>query len=440
MSKNRKRNKNKLQNRVRSLVQQNSKLLKLNRRNPKRRKQKRNTRVMNIPGGFGRSYTVQNRLEQIRIQHREFVGELRNHSSPTREVFALNPGVEKTFPWLSTLAMAFETYTFHQLCFEFVPSVGTSTSGTLTMAPDYDAADEIETIPINELMQHQDTVRSSIWMPSKMISKRANLHKAKQLYVRRNVVTGTDIKTYDLGNLAVEMASTSSAPGSLWVTYDVTLYTPQKQSPSNIYATGASSNLEDYDFPFSDTTKTDGLMVKGGNILGEITGKNDFKIYEPGYYIATSEMNWDDAATGVTMLAWNFLNQGAYALIDYVLDELSEATRTYAFYALNTTKDYEIKVTLPGLNQLPSVSVDNAYFYLHQIGYALYTALTTLSANKRKYWMSKGKLKGIGNELIKSNEVTGDSDTVTGDGDKNKDMIQMSMDEYKTLITKIQKK
>lgn len=83
----------------------------------------------------------------IRIQHKEYLGDLLGSTNFTLSSYAINPGMQASFPWLSSLASNFEQYHFNGLVFQFVSTSAdalnsTNTAlGKLIMATDYNALD-----------------------------------------------------------------------------------------------------------------------------------------------------------------------------------------------------------------------------------------------------------------------------------------------------------
>lgn len=175
----------------------------------------------------------------VRIRHREFVQDLTAaNSSFAAYLLAINPGVTSTFPWLSSQAIRYESYLFHKLHFIYEPMVSTSTNGSLMLAVDFDAADSV---PANKtaMMANQSAVRTSVWNSVTYKAREANLAKfGVQRYTRgNNRPTGTDVKTYDIGNLIyawVGSPTSQTTLGELYVEYDVELFTPQIDSSTTV--------------------------------------------------------------------------------------------------------------------------------------------------------------------------------------------------------------
>jgi hypothetical protein len=125
--------------------------------------------------------------------------------------------------------MGYESYVFHSLRFEYMPSVGTTVNGVVVLAVDYDALDPGPADKAS-LMQTHGAVRGSPWDYTVLQCDRPDLTKLPERYTRKAVWAGNgDLKTYDVGNLFVAthgQAGTTTI-GELYVTYDVELRTPQ---------------------------------------------------------------------------------------------------------------------------------------------------------------------------------------------------------------------
>jgi len=175
----------------------------------------------------------------VTMSHREFIGNIvvtgsAGGVSPFEiRTFELNPGIVKTFPFLSQIASNFEMYTFFGLAFQFVPQYGESSSvsnnlGKVIMATNYDPSAPVFDNSVQ--MQNYDYANSckpslgQVHGVETDTSKRAT----DQLYVR-NGTSPKDLIFTDLGKFQVATegiplggTSTSAIVGELWVSYQVT--------------------------------------------------------------------------------------------------------------------------------------------------------------------------------------------------------------------------
>nr|QYF49934.1 MAG: hypothetical protein 2 [Hubei sediment noda-like virus 3] len=166
------------------------------------------------------------------VAHREYIQDVTAADANFRNTtFSINPGLATTFPWLSAVAGRFESYLFRRLHFIYEPICPTTTPGAVMMAVDYDAVDTAPTSKV-ALMSYRGAVRSAPWNITRFDATRGDLRKfGIQRFVRTTGnPAGTDLKTYDVGNLQLATQNTPAAPttlGELYVEYEVELYTPQ---------------------------------------------------------------------------------------------------------------------------------------------------------------------------------------------------------------------
>jgi len=182
------------------------------------------------------------------ITKREYVSEIYGPAltSPSTaepfslQSFAINPGLERTFPWLSQIAANYDEYTMNQLIFTFKSTTtesGNQTNGqvgTVIMATNYNAA----AAPFAEkfTMMQYDKANSSRLTESLQHGVECNpalLSGSHGEYVRVNpVVSNQDLKTYDHGLFQIAVANctanlSNQSLGELWVSYSVTLRKPK---------------------------------------------------------------------------------------------------------------------------------------------------------------------------------------------------------------------
>lgn len=167
---------------------------------------------------------------RIRVQHREYIGDVFGSTAFAVTKYPVNVGLAGTFTWLSGMANLFESYLFKSLHFEYETQRATSVGGAVMMALDFDASDAN---PTNKqtLMSYHNAVRTVVWQEMTFTADPPDLHKfGQQRYVRAGEPPAiSDIKTFDVGNLfiATQGCVDTSAVGELYVCYDVELITPQ---------------------------------------------------------------------------------------------------------------------------------------------------------------------------------------------------------------------
>lgn len=88
----------------------------------------------------------------------------------------------------------------------------------------------------------EGATRSSVWTHQSCTASQKNLRKfGVQRFIRNEEPLGTgDIKTYDVGKLYVATQGTGNLTvGELYVTYDITLHTPQAAAINLLYGLNA---------------------------------------------------------------------------------------------------------------------------------------------------------------------------------------------------------
>lgn len=150
------------------------------------------------------------------------------------ESFALNPGLEKTFPFLSQIAQNFELFEFVGLMFQYKPTSGefgsnnSNALGKVVLATNYDPdAPEFKNSIIMENYDYACSTKPSSGCIHG-VECAPSQRSTTQMYTRGGVSTKDKVFT-DLGSfqIATEGVPSSVAQtvlvGELWVTYTVKL-------------------------------------------------------------------------------------------------------------------------------------------------------------------------------------------------------------------------
>lgn len=166
------------------------------------------------------------------VEHREFITDVAGSVAFTATDFAVNPGLGSTFPWLSTIARRFESYSFEKLDFVFETQAPTSATGGVFLVMDYDSADPAPADKVSA-MSYRHAVRGPPWVTEPLVNRSLpeDLHKMKSNFVRSAVALAAnlDIKLYDVANffMCTQGQAGTTAVGELYVSYKVRLMTPQ---------------------------------------------------------------------------------------------------------------------------------------------------------------------------------------------------------------------
>lgn len=181
----------------------------------------------------------------VRIQHREFLGDLISSATPGLfeiKDYQINPGLETTFPWLSqVVGNNFQQYRINGMVFEFrsmsadaLNSTNTAL-GSVVMATDYDSTD----LRFTTKSQMENTEFAVSCKPSACMIHAIECDKKQttlsELYMRSAPPPGTaDIRFYDLGRFSIATVGMQAASvnlGELWVSYDIEFLKAIKLAP-----------------------------------------------------------------------------------------------------------------------------------------------------------------------------------------------------------------
>jgi len=172
------------------------------------------------------------------ITHREYVGDVIGTTDFNTTSYTLNPGNAKTFPWLSKVALNYESYRVKGMVVMYKTTSGVFSAaspalGAVMIATQYDVAD-----PVFETKRDLDSYQfATSGAPCESFVHPIECAKGtgvlNNLYIRGSDNLTTDPRMYDMGRIVV---ATSGCPASLfvtgeiWVTYEVELYKPRISS------------------------------------------------------------------------------------------------------------------------------------------------------------------------------------------------------------------
>jgi len=240
-----------------------------------------------LPNAIGRIENT--KLNQpIRVHKREFIGNVGGSTtaadgSPLFKVvsntnglitsvasLAGNLGLTASFPWISDVAKFFEKYVFHNLSFEYLPSTGSSTQGTVALCPTYKPDETLGTMDKASLLNRPDSTRCAAWQACKVkMDKKKMNNVVKEHFVRTGDVPDKKLTDpYRMDFLLERAAGNDDTPvGELWVEYDATLDTPKGRQS---YASG--DVVDNYDVqivgPVTSTTRKVNLLSDQFDLLG----------------------------------------------------------------------------------------------------------------------------------------------------------------------------
>lgn len=208
------------------------------------RKSRRRTgsRALGAPIAMGSSSMNPRNSNDYQVHNVERICEVGASEFTGIKRYQINPGLMTTFPWLSNIAGSFDRYMFKRLVFRYKPTCPTTTNGQVVFAWDYDALDPI---PRNNREMCQETFWKAIspWQSASFAIPGIN----KNLYTRNGVIAGSDLKTYDIGQLFISVELDADAVGYVEAEYDVVLKDKQPdfiseapRSNTSLYLSGTS--------------------------------------------------------------------------------------------------------------------------------------------------------------------------------------------------------
>lgn len=216
-----------------------------------------------------------------RITHAEYLGDIASSTSFNANVFRINPGDARTFPWLSQIADGYEKYRFRSLIFTYRSISSeystTQTLGAVIAAAQYDVLDPSFTS--KSQMENYHTAIST--KPSNNllfgVECKPSSTAADELYLRYGptIPANADARLYDLANVTIAtqgMNATQFTAGEWWVSYDVELFYPN----INFSSYGTSTILyHGFTNTASATNIFNGLVTRYSNMNTAPTGSNN---------------------------------------------------------------------------------------------------------------------------------------------------------------------
>jgi len=162
------------------------------------------------------------------ITHREYIGPVTASSTTAFTTNNVNPGLQSTFPWLSSIANGYERYKFSKIEFTFVSAAATSERGRVALAFQYDPTSD-DPVSRSGLFSIVPNVEEAPWEDIVLKVKPLNEYR----YVRQAVPASGTYNTYDCGKVHVMTAMNADSTtqlGELFVEYTVLLMNPQFQN------------------------------------------------------------------------------------------------------------------------------------------------------------------------------------------------------------------
>jgi len=181
------------------------------------------------------------RKDGISVKHIEFLTQVKSPVTGNSNtdlcqfqlMFAahVNPGNKNLFPWLSLMSFNYESYRFSKLRFIYKPVCNTDTTGTISIAMDYDPDDKLYSNKI-QMMSAKSAVSGQPWSIVIHNPNPKDFNKEKTYYISHrdyNMTPSNSLKLLDCGTiqLGVDSAKGNQLLGELYVEYTVDFITPE---------------------------------------------------------------------------------------------------------------------------------------------------------------------------------------------------------------------
>lgn len=309
---------------------------------------------------------------ELCITHREYVAEIYPDDSVPflNRPFELNPGLEKTFPWLSQIAQNFEEYQFEQLMFSYRSTVADVSSasgqvGTVILSTNYNPSH----LPFQDkgrMLEYSASVSAKTVenVVHGVECDPAKLSGSSGKYVRAtNLKQQDDIKEYDHGLFQLATANTPAgfadkSIGELWVSYTVKLRKPK-------LFTGRGDGISRVMYIANANT---GMQLTNSHAIRNVFG-NAVIGSDHNHQIAKASNNsWDmliDNTASTTTMTFPGDLEGVYAIKIYWRGECSDSQSlglSPPALAGNITPYYDI-VTGGAINKGTGPSDPNPNWY-----------------------------------------------------------------------------
>jgi len=183
------------------------------------------------------------------VCHREYLKDVTGTTNFVLQSFPLNPGLAFTFPWLATVAEAYQEYRFHGLIFEFRPLITdfitAGAPGVVIMATNYNA--DAPMFGSKQAMENSEYAVAT--KPTLALIHGVECDPSQTIlperYTRTGVVpAGQDLRLYDLGNMQIATQGNPNGQliGELWVSYCVEFFKPIL--PASVTDAAASGRVQ----------------------------------------------------------------------------------------------------------------------------------------------------------------------------------------------------
>jgi hypothetical protein len=222
------------------------------------------------------------------VRHTEYLddvnGLLAFGINPAVQVYALNPGLITSFPWLGNMAAGYEQYKWKKLSFRYRARCGTSTNGTVYFSTQLDSNDP-DFASKEEMYAYAGTKSTMPWLDMTHDCLLGRADYMKKYFIRTgDLAEGEDSQLYDSGKFSFVPITTVAGffMGELLVDYEVELYNPKM----NVADVGAGANITTSatGTPSTPFAGIQNIVEWGASEFVKLTGNNAVLFNQPGLY------------------------------------------------------------------------------------------------------------------------------------------------------------
>lgn len=253
----------------------------------------------------------------FRIKHREYITDISSSVAYASQVYPINPGLNKTFPWLSQVAANFEEYKIHGMVVYLNTMAGASVSsannglglwGVVTQydptEPDFTTKQQAEAyVGAQSAVPSQSLLHGIECAPKANILEKLNVRSGAQ-------VSGEDLKFYDWGKVQVftQGSQGSNTIGEMWISYDIEFTKPRLPTGGYVaYADKYKINggsQGPYPFPTIANLVPSSVSNMGTSFNGNNGAMTVPSSVAPGTYLLLWISKYAAATTGIQQIGF----------------------------------------------------------------------------------------------------------------------------------------
>jgi hypothetical protein len=288
----------------------------------------------------------------------ESLGRFNGSATFTETQFPINPGQAGTFPWLSQEAKLWEKYEFDSLRFEFRTTINEFSAnalGRVILGVDFDAADPPPSSRSQAEISRPVTAQAPYFNQVLTLRKQDMCDTNRRHYVRPGILPGgSDIKTYDVGNLnfGTDGNVNANEVGEIWVHYTGKFYVQVLESvltaPNNNQVAEFSNGSQ---VGVSGAPQTLQLATQLANGIGAVNTAGSILLPAGNYLV--DFISVATAATNMTIDEIQlFKNAGAIQTLTRIVAAAAVLTSDVIsggiFVSMNGTDTLSVEYTITG--------------------------------------------------------------------------------------------